>query len=152
EASGAAALRDWAPFACSLAGERSAGVRSVNAWAFAEQQLPDAGGTGSWVCTRAETWRGGGAGALGQFRTPGRRYGAVAAKGGDVTACGPRDPHVLAGVLWKSGDGQWYLLAAGGRDTASIRATGGVTASAQGTTLVARAKQGAQAELAGTLE
>ena len=152
EASGAAARRDWAPFACSLAAERSAGVRSVNAWAFAEQQLPDASGTGSWVCTRAETWRGDGTVSLAQFRTPGGRYGAVAARGADVTACGPRDPHVLAGVLWKSGGGHWYLLAAGSRDTASIRATGGVTASAQGTQLVARAKQGAQADLAGTLE
>ncbi|MER6081632.1 hypothetical protein [Streptomyces sp. NPDC001833] len=152
EASGAAALHDWAPFACSLAAERSAGVRSVNAWAFAEQQLPDAGGTGSWVCTRAETWRGDGTVSLAQFRTPGSRYGAVAAKGADVTACGPRDPQVLAGVLWKSGEGRWYLLAAGSRDTASIRATGGVTASAQEQTMAAAAKQGAQAQLTGTLE
>ncbi|MFI6246376.1 hypothetical protein [Streptomyces sp. NPDC051016] len=152
EASGAAGLRDWAPFACSLAAERSAGVRSVNAWAFAEQTLPESGGTGAWVCTRAETWRGDGTMALAQFRTPGSPYGAVAAKGSDVTACGPRDPQVLAGVLWKSGGGQWYLLAAGGRDTASVRATGGVTASAEGTQLVARAKQGAQADLTGTLE
>ncbi|MFE3169088.1 hypothetical protein [Streptomyces sp. NPDC059224] len=152
DASGARALRDWAPFACSLSAERFAGVRSVNAWAFAEQPLPDAGGTGSWVCTRAETWRGDGAVSLAQFRTPGSPYGAVAAKGSDVTACGPRDPHVLAGVLWKSGAGQWYLLAAGSRDTASVRATGGVTASAQGTLLTARAKQGAQADLTGTLE
>ncbi|WP_123977750.1 hypothetical protein [Streptomyces sp. Ag109_O5-1] len=152
EASGAKALRDWAPFACSLAAERSAGVRSVNVWAFAEQPLPDASGTGSWVCTRAETWRGDGTLSLAQFRTPGSQYGAVTAKGADVTACGPRDPQVLAGVLWKSGAGQWYLLAAGGRDTASIRATGGITASAPGTLLVARAKQGAQADLTGTLK
>ncbi|MEU3513729.1 hypothetical protein ABZ770_00220 [Streptomyces sp. NPDC006654] len=146
----AAVARDWAPYACSLAAERSAGVRGVNAWAFAEQPLPG-GGTGSWVCTRAETWRGDGTLALAQFRTPGSRYGAVTARGADVTACGPRDPHVLAGVLWKSGSGQWYLLAAGGRDTTSIRATGGVTASAPGSLLVARAKQGAQATLKGTL-
>ncbi|MEU2773251.1 hypothetical protein ABZ646_10005 [Streptomyces sp. NPDC007162] len=150
EDSGAVA-RDWAPYACSLAAERSAGVRGVNAWAFAEQPLPAGGGTGSWVCTRAETWRGDGTVALAQFRTPGSRYGAVAARGTDVTACGPRDPQVLAGVLWKSGGGQWYLLAAGGRDTTSIRATGGVTASAPGSLLVARAKQGAQATLKGTL-
>lgn len=147
----AAVARDWAPYACSLAAERSAGVRGVNAWAFAEQPLPASGGTGSWVCTRAETWRGDGTLALAQFRTPGSRYGAVTAKGTDVTACGPRDPHVLAGVLWKSGGGQWYLLAAGGRDTTSIRATGGVTASAPGSLLVARAKQGSQATLKGTL-
>ncbi|MER6466648.1 hypothetical protein ABT278_40125 [Streptomyces sp. NPDC001228] len=151
DASGARALRDWAPFACSLSAERSTGVRTVNAWSFAEQPLPDGSGSGSWVCTRAETWRGDGAVSLAQFRTPGSRYGAVAAKGSDVTACGPRDPHVLAGVLWKSGAGHWYLLAAGDRDTASVRATGGVTASAQGALLTARAEQGARADLTGTL-
>ncbi|PNG17476.1 hypothetical protein, partial [Streptomyces cahuitamycinicus] len=61
EVSGAAALRTWQPFACSLGTVRSAGVRSVNAWAFNTQPLPDASGSAAWVCTRAETWRGGGA-------------------------------------------------------------------------------------------
>ncbi|MGW0633492.1 hypothetical protein [Streptomyces sp. NPDC002758] len=152
EASGDAALRTWAPYACSLSASRAAGVSSVNAWAYADQQLPEAGGTASWVCTRAETWRGEGSLALAQFHTPGGPYGAVAAKGAGVPACGPRDPHVLAGVLWKSGSGSWYLLAAGGRDTASVRTTGGVTANARGSRLTVRAKQGAQAQLTGTLE
>ncbi|MGW2640929.1 hypothetical protein [Streptomyces sp. NPDC001348] len=152
EASGAQALHTWAPFACSLAAQRSAGVRSVNAWSFADQPLPDASGTGSWVCTRAETWRGDGTLVLAQFQTPRVRYGAVAAKGTDVTACGPRDPHVLAGVLWKSGAGAWYLLTAGGSDTASIRTTGGVTATTEGNLLAVRAKRGAQVELQGTLK
>ncbi|MGW3149082.1 hypothetical protein ACWDG1_31275 [Streptomyces sp. NPDC001177] len=152
EADGAEALRTWAPFACSLSAERSAGVRSVNAWAFADQSLPEDGGTARWVCTRAETWRGDGTAALAQFHTPGGRYGAVAAKGTDVTACGARDPHVLAGVLWKSDAGTWYLLAAGGRDTASIRTTGGVTATGRGSTLAVPAKQGTQAQLSGTLD
>ncbi|GGT01479.1 hypothetical protein [Streptomyces cinerochromogenes] len=151
EASGAEGLRTWAPFACSLSAERSAGIRSVNAWAFAEQPLPDAGGSAAWVCTRAETWRGDGTAALAQFRTPGGAAGAVVAKGTDVPACGPRDPHVLAGVLWKSAAGSWYLLAAGSRDTSSIRATGGVTASGQGPLLAAKAEQGARADLKGTL-
>ncbi|MFJ3230157.1 hypothetical protein [Streptomyces sp. NPDC086787] len=152
EVSGAAARRAWAPFACSLAAARSAGVRSVNAWAYAEQPLPDGGATASWVCTRAETWRGDGSAALAQFHTPGGRYGAVAARGTDGPACGPRDPHVLAGVLWKSGAGAWYLLAAGSRDTASVSASGGVTASARGRVLAVRAEQGAQAKLSGTLK
>ncbi|MFI5682451.1 hypothetical protein [Streptomyces sp. NPDC051636] len=152
EAHGAQALRVWAPFACSLAAERSAGVRSVNAWGFADQPLPDASGTATWVCTRAETWRGGGTAVLAQFQTPGGKYGAVAARARDVPACGPRDPHVLAGVLWKSGAGTWYLLAAGGRDTASIRTTGGVTAATGGNLLAVRAKRGARAELKGTLD
>ncbi|MFC9929826.1 hypothetical protein [Streptomyces sp. NPDC127190] len=151
EASGAAGLRAWAPFACSLAAERAAGVRTVNAWPYSEQPLPDGSGAGDWVCTRADTWRGDGTVALAQFRTPNGPVGAAVAKGVDVPACGPRDPHVLAGVLWKSGGGHWYLLAAGDPRTASIRATGGVTASGPGALLAARATQGAQAELKGTL-
>ncbi|MFE6525750.1 hypothetical protein [Streptomyces sp. NPDC057794] len=152
EVSGAAALHTWQPFACSLGTLRSAGVRSVNAWAFNEQPLPDASGSAAWVCTRAETWRGGGARVLAQFHTPGGAYGAVAAKAENVPACGARDPHVLAGVLWKSKAGDWYLLAAGGRETASIRAAGGVDGSARGSLLTVPAEQGAQAELKGTLE
>ncbi|MEV5881469.1 hypothetical protein AB0L74_01825 [Streptomyces sp. NPDC052020] len=152
EASGAEALRTWAPYACSLGAVRGQGVRSVNAWEFAEQPLPDASGSAAWVCTRAETWRGRGARALAQFRAPGGRYGAVAAKGTGVTACGARDPHVLAGVLWKSEADDWYLLAAGSDDTASVRVTGGVSASADGNLLTARAKRGARAEVKGTLE
>lgn len=151
EASGAWGLRTWAPFACSLAAERSSGIRSVNAWAYAEQPLPDGSGSGAWVCTRAETWRGDGTAALAQFRTPGGAAGAVVAKATDVPACGPRDPHVLAGVLWKSAAGSWYLLAAGSEGTSSVSATGGVTASGQGRLLAAKAEQGARADLKGTL-
>jgi len=151
EASGAEALRTWSPFACSLATVRSRGVRSVNAWQYARQALPDASGTAAWVCTRADTWRGGGTRVLAQFHTPGGAYGAVAAKAENSPACGARDPHVLAGVLWKSGTGAWYLLAAGSRDTASIRATGGVSGAAQGRLLAVRTKQGARAGLKGTL-
>ncbi|KIE24843.1 hypothetical protein LK08_22580 [Streptomyces sp. MUSC 125] len=150
--SGAEGLRAWAPFACSLAAERSAGIRSVNAWAYAEQPLPDGSGAGDWVCTRAETWRGAGTAVLAQFHPPGKPVGAVVAKGTDVPACGPHGPHVLAGVLWKSGAGTWYLLAAGGRDTGSITTTGGVRASSQGNLLAVRAKQGVQASLQGTLK
>ncbi|WP_367323698.1 hypothetical protein [Streptomyces sp. HUAS ZL42] len=152
ETSGAEALHTWAPFACSLAEARGQGVRSVNAWRYAEQPLPDASGSADWVCTRAETWQGTGPRVLAQFRTPDGAYGAVAAKAENVPACGPRDPHVLAGVLWKSEGGHWYLLAAGSRGTSSIRATGGVRATSEGRLLTARAKQGAQAGLTGTLE
>ncbi|NEY34350.1 hypothetical protein GTU99_19430 [Streptomyces sp. PRKS01-65] len=152
EASGAAALRTWAPYACSLGAVRGQGVRSVNAWKFAEQSLPDDSGSATWVCTRAETWRGRGARALAQFRAPGGRHGTVAAGGADVTACGARDPHVLAGVVWKSEADGWYLLAAGSDGTESVRATGGVRASADGNLLAARAERGVRAELRGTLE
>ncbi|MFJ6661073.1 hypothetical protein ACIQNG_32710 [Streptomyces sp. NPDC091377] len=152
DAAGAEALRTWSPYACSLGAVAGQGVRAVNAWNYAEQPLPEASGTASWVCTRAETWRGGGQRVLAQFRTPGSAYGAVAAKGQNVSACGARDPQVLAGVLWKSQTGSWYLLAAGGRDTASIATTGGVKATAQGNVLAVRAEAGAKAGLKGTLE
>ncbi|GHD98040.1 hypothetical protein [Streptomyces alanosinicus] len=151
EVSDTAGRAAWAPFACSLAAERSVGVRGVNAWTFAEQPLPDGSGSAEWMCTRAETWRGDGTGALAQFRTPGGRVAAIVAKGTDARSCGPRDPHALAGVLWKSAAGHWYLLAAGDKDTATIQAGGGVTAAGQGRFLVARAKQGAHAQLKGTL-
>ncbi|MFJ7767281.1 hypothetical protein ACIQ1J_02285 [Streptomyces sp. NPDC097107] len=152
DASGAEALGTWAPYACSLGAVRGQGVRSVNAWQFATQPLPDSSGSAAWVCTRAETWRGDGARVMAQFRTPGGAQGAVAAKAQGVPACGERDPHVLAGVLWKSEGGHWYLLAAGGRDTKSVEATGGISDSADGNLLTAKAEQGAQAELKGTLE
>ncbi|MFD3733858.1 hypothetical protein [Streptomyces sp. NPDC058632] len=152
EVAGEKALRAWAPFACSLASMRSAGVRSVNAWAFAEQPLPDASGSAAWVCTRAETWRGGGARTQAQFHTPGGPSGTVAAQAEDVPQCGEREPRVLAGVLWKSGAGTWYLLAAGSRGTTSVTATGGVEGTAQGSLLAVEAEQGARADLEGTLE
>ncbi|MFF3738621.1 hypothetical protein [Streptomyces sp. NPDC002566] len=152
DATGAEALRAWAPFACSLGEVRAQGVRSVNAWAYARQPLPDGSGSGGWVCTRAETWRGDGTRALAQFRTPGGLFGAVVAAAGDVPACGPRDPHVLAGVLWKSEAGSWYLLAAGDRAAESVRATGGVRGESAGNLLAVRTKRGARADLEGTLK
>ncbi|MFC9112320.1 hypothetical protein ACFTWN_03190 [Streptomyces sp. NPDC057092] len=150
--SGAKELRAWAPYACSLAVMRSAGVRSVNAWTFAGQPLPDADGEAEWLCTRGETWRGTGARVLAQFHTPGARYGAVAATAQDVPACGERRPEVLAGVLWKSAEGAWYLLAAGSDGVAGVKATGGIEGSAKDRLLSVRAEKGARADLEGTLE
>ncbi|WP_439959779.1 hypothetical protein [Streptomyces abyssomicinicus] len=141
----------WRPLACSLATMRGQGVRSVNAWRFAEQPLPDGTGSAAWVCTRSETWRGEGTQVLAQFRPPGVEAAAVTAKGADVTACGARDPQVVAGVLWKAGSGAWHLLAAGGPRTASVTASGGVRAEAEGRFLSAPAEQGARADLRATL-
>lgn len=144
-------LGTWSPYACSLAAARARGVRSVNAWQYARQSLPDWAGTATWVCTRAETWRAGGTRVLAQFQAPGARYGAVAAKADDSPACGARDPHVLAGVLWKSGEGTWYLLAAGDGGTTSVTAKGKYSGSSDGNMLAVRARQGARADLRGTL-
>ncbi|WP_045555813.1 hypothetical protein [Streptomyces sp. FxanaA7] len=144
-----AAPAAWAPFACSLAAVRSQGVRTVNAWRFARQPLPDGSGTADWVCTRTETWRGAGTRAMTQFNTPAGAY--VTAAADEVPACGPADPHVLAAAPWKSAAGVSYLLAAGGRDTVSVELSGGASGSAQGNLLAVPVEEGAQAELKGTL-
>ncbi|QNP73080.1 hypothetical protein IAG44_29045 [Streptomyces roseirectus] len=152
DVTGVDALKTWAPYACSLADLRAAGVRAVNAWQFARQPLPDGSGSAQWVCTRAETWRGDGTRASAQFHTPGGLFGAVVAKAADVPACGPRDPHVLAGALWKSKKGHWFLMAAGDKDTRSVRTAGGVNVAAEGNLLTVRTEQGVQATLEGTLK
>ncbi|MFI9216201.1 hypothetical protein [Streptomyces werraensis] len=152
DASGAKALRTWQPYSCSLAAMRSAGVRSVNAWAYADQPLPGGDGRAEWLCTRGETWRGTGARVLAQFHSPGARYGAVAARAENVPACGERQPDVLAGVLWKSAGGSWYLLAAGSDGVESVEATGGIEGEAEDRLLSVRAEKGARADLKGTLE
>jgi putative sterol carrier protein len=73
----------------------------------------------------------------------------VAAKAEDSLACGARDAKVLAGVLWKSRAGNWYILGAGSKNVTSVAATGG--SRAQGNLLAARTERGAQARLTGTL-
>ncbi|MBA4860250.1 hypothetical protein H1V43_02400 [Streptomyces sp. PSKA54] len=151
EATGPLSLAGWARTACSLAAVRSHGVRSVNLWQYARQQLPEGNGAATWMCTRAETWRGTGSRVLAHFLEPGQAAGAVAAKAEDSPACGTREPHVLAGVLWKSQSGAWYLLAAGSRQVVSVQATGAVSGSAQGHVLSVRTQQGAQVGLRGQL-
>ncbi|GAA1009822.1 MULTISPECIES: hypothetical protein [Streptomyces] len=152
ETSDASARSTWAPFVCSLSAVRTQGVRSVNLWPYARQPLPDGSGTAEWVCTRAETWRGTGPRVMAQFRVPQGRHGTAVARAEDVSACGAHDPHVLAGVLWKSEAGLWYLLAAGTEDTASISATGDVRATAEGHLLAVRTRRGAEVDLAGKLD
>ncbi|MEK8142748.1 hypothetical protein NKH18_12555 [Streptomyces sp. M10(2022)] len=60
-------------------------------------------------------------GTAGILRRP--RNGCGARRG--LPDCGVRRPRVLAGVLWKSQGGQWYVLAAGSRQFVSLSATGG---------------------------
>ncbi|MFH8792965.1 hypothetical protein [Streptomyces sp. NPDC017941] len=141
---------DWSRTACSLAAARSHGVRTVNAWSYAAQALPDGSGEAKWVCTRAETWRGGGGRALAQFLAPGARTAAVAAKAEGEPACGVREPSVLAGVLWKSATGSWYVLAGGSKDVASLAVSGGQRS--PGNTLAVRSSQGARPTLTGRLD
>ncbi|WP_351233720.1 hypothetical protein [Streptomyces sp. NPDC002133] len=151
-----AARKAWSRTACLLPAVRSHGIRAVNSWEYARQPLPEANGTAAWLCTRAETWRGTGSRAFAQFQAPTTRRpadapAAVAARSEGSPACGPRDPRVLAGVLWKSRAGQWYVLAAGSDQFRSLATSGGVRSSAEGNLLAVRAAQGSRAELHGTL-
>uniref|UniRef100_UPI000698CE9D hypothetical protein n=1 Tax=Streptomyces odonnellii TaxID=1417980 RepID=UPI000698CE9D len=129
DVSGAGDRAAWARTACLLPTVRSHGVRSVNSWQFARQTLPESNGTARWLCTRAETWRGTGSRVLAQFQAPSRRESAptaVAARAENSPACGVRSPQVLAGVLWKSHAGHWYVLAAGSEKVTSLELSGGV--------------------------
>ncbi|NGN70298.1 hypothetical protein G5C51_41250 [Streptomyces sp. A7024] len=149
--SSATARQRWARSACRLGALAGQGVRSVNAWTFAGQPLPESGGTAAWLCARADTWRGRGTQVLALFQPPGRAQAAVAARGRDTIACGAREPRALAGVLWKSRSGKWYVLAAGSRDVASVTASGGVSGEARGRFLALRTERGARADLTARL-
>ncbi|WP_408057078.1 hypothetical protein [Streptomyces changanensis] len=161
DVAGGRARLEWARTACLLPSMRALGVRSVNSWRFAEQELPGSGtGTAAWLCTRAETWRGPGSRVLAQFQPPAPKAapgapvtaGAVAARAQDSPACGTRRPDVLAGVVWKDPDDRWYVLAAGSARVASLATSGGVDGRSEGRLLAVEAERGARAELSGTLE
>ncbi|WP_326669679.1 hypothetical protein [Streptomyces sp. NBC_01257] len=157
DVSGHAEHESWARTACLLKAVRSHGVRTVNSWTYATQSLPEGGGAAQWLCTRAETWRGTGSRVLAQFQAPSARPpgsrppGAVAARAEDSPACGARTPRVLAGVLWKSHGGRWYVLAAGSRQFTSLTTSGGVAGRARGRLLAVPARAGDRAQLNGRL-
>lgn len=154
EATTERARRSWAHVGCQLASARGQGVRSVNSWAYADQTLPEGAGDTQWTCVRAETWRGAGSRTTVQFQPPGSdpdAPGTVVARSQDSPACGPRNPQVLAGALWKAPSGQWYLLAGGGGQVSSISATGDVRGTAVGDALALPAPPNAHAKLTGHL-
>lgn len=145
----------WARTACHLSSVNGEGVRSVTSTAFAAQELPGGAGTAQWVCTRAETWRGAGSRAMTQFQAPqpdGEAVapGVVTARAEDTAACGERAPDVVGGILWKSDDEQWFLLAAGSEGVTSLSAEGGVTGEVPGRIAALPASEGAEAELRGS--
>ncbi|GAU69500.1 hypothetical protein SSP35_12_01480 [Streptomyces sp. NBRC 110611] len=160
EATDAPALRSWARTACSLGALRGAGVRSVNDWAFAEQDLPEGGGRAFWVCSRADTWRGPGTVTV-RFLPPAARPtdpGRIAGRATGTAACSRFGPHVVGDVRWQAKSGTWYLLAAGSRDVSGLDATGGgVRAAGTTSTLAApagpdtRAETGAETAVVGRL-
>ncbi|MFC9791204.1 hypothetical protein ACFVJI_00985 [Streptomyces sp. NPDC127584] len=152
DATGPEARAAWARTACQLTAVRAHGVRSVSAWRFARQPLPEGAGLGTWLCTRAETWRGTGSRVLAQFLVPSPAVpAALAARSEGSPACGVRDPRVLAGVLWQAPAGGWYVLAAGSPDFAALETSGGVKGRSDGPLLAVKAAAGARADLGGTL-
>lgn len=153
DVAGRAERESWARTACLLPAVRAGGVRAVNSWLFAHQRLPEGNGAARWLCVRAETWRGTGSRVLAEFQATAEPSapGAVVARAEDSPACGPRDPHVLAGVLWKSAGGRWYVVAAGSDRFTSLSTSGGVAGSSRGRLLTVRARAGDRAELEGLL-
>ncbi|MGW7070597.1 hypothetical protein ACWGII_31080 [Streptomyces sp. NPDC054855] len=141
EATGSAALRSWAHTACRLPGLRESGVRAVNQWEFAEQDLPERGGRAVWSCTRASTWRGPGD-VLVQFRTSTASPTApakVVGRARSTAACSRFGQHIVAGAPWTAPSGRHYLLAAGSREVEGIEVTGDVEATERGRTLAVKA-------------
>ncbi|WP_406057801.1 hypothetical protein OG462_14230 [Streptomyces sp. NBC_01077] len=152
DVTGSAAREAWARTACQLTAVRAHGVRSVNAWQFARQPLPEGAGRGTWLCTRAETWRGTGSRVLAQFLAPSPTVpAALVARSEGSPACGVRDPRVLAGVLWQAPGGGWYVLAAGSPDFTALETSGGVEGRSDGPVLAVKAAAGARADLDGIL-
>ncbi|WP_234900101.1 hypothetical protein [Streptomyces filamentosus] len=143
EATGPLGLAAWARSGCLLGPLRDAGVRSVNRWEFAAQELPERAGRALWVCARAETWEGTGRAGVtleAPARAPGP--GRPVASVPDTAACGRFGQDVLAGTPWTAPSGTRYLLAAGSRHVVGITVSGAVRATARGRVLAVRAAPG----------
>ncbi|MFE9405002.1 hypothetical protein ACFYNY_25255 [Streptomyces sp. NPDC006530] len=153
EATGAAALVSWSHTACTLRSMADGGVRAVNNWIFAEQQLPENAGQAQWLCSRADTWNGPGR-AIVRFQPPttaAREPGTLVADARDTSYCSRFNQHILADVRWNAPSGTPYLLAAGSRAVARITVTGQVRADSTATTLAVKAAPGQSAELGALL-
>ncbi|MFD5915974.1 hypothetical protein ACFVYP_09390 [Kitasatospora sp. NPDC058201] len=121
EAVGPDALRAWARAGCA-APDGTPGVRQVNLWTFAVQQLPQNAGTAAWVCLRADRWDGEGSAATAVL-LPGART-AQRTGGGPGRACSRFEQDTVGWTWWRSPQGTEYLLAAGSRRTARIAVKG----------------------------
>ncbi|MGW5638295.1 hypothetical protein [Streptomyces sp. NPDC003832] len=137
EATGPDALAGWARTACRLDGLRGHGVRAVNHWVFAEQKLPERAGGATWVCARADTWRGPGRVEY-LFLGAGRGAARSAGVREDTAECSRFGQDVVAGTDWRAPSGQSYVLAAGSRSVVRVEATGPLKATADGPFLAAR--------------
>lgn len=152
EATSSAALTSWARTACRLTEFRDDGVRAVNAWDFAAQDLPQDAGRAVWSCTRATTWRGPGHVLL-QFKTPGRSEPApVVARARSTAACSRFGQHVVASTQWTAPSGTRYLLAAGSREVTGITVSGALDAEARGRTLAEKSPEEARPRVRARLD
>ncbi|MEU6818091.1 hypothetical protein [Streptomyces sp. NPDC046860] len=149
EATGSAALVAWRQSGCEPGPPGGAGVRAVNAWDFAGQDLPDGGGPAVWTCVRADTWRGPGDITV-LLRRPGREA-RVVTRVRSTAACSRFGQHVVARTSWKSPRGHRYVLAAGSRAVTSLTLTGDVRATRSGPTLAVRAPEDASTRVRGGL-
>ncbi len=137
EATGTAALLAWAHQACGLGSLRDTGARAVNAWDFAEQDLPDGGGHALWTCARTDTWQGSGNVTV-TLRTAQDATDApadVVARARSTAACSRFGQHIVAFTGWRSPKSRWYALVAGSRAVTGITISGDITASKAGRTL-----------------
>ncbi|SCK16975.1 hypothetical protein H181DRAFT_01116 [Streptomyces sp. WMMB 714] len=127
EAMGERARTRLAHTSCAMRALVGSGTRSVNTWRFKQQLLPEGEGIASWTCTRAETWRGQGAQALGGFQPPAEEPdepAVLTARAMDTTSCGKREPNVVSATRWRSQAGNWYVLAAGSSKVTGITVKG----------------------------
>ncbi|PJN05032.1 hypothetical protein CG740_03990 [Streptomyces sp. CB01201] len=153
EATSSAALVSWSHAACTLRSAAGGGVRAVNNWVFAEQQLPENAGQAEWLCSRADTWNGPGR-AVVRFQPPttaAREPGTLIADARDTSYCSRFNQHLLADARWSAPSGTPYLLAAGSRAVTRITVTGQVRADGTGTTLAVKAPPGRSADISGVL-
>ncbi|ALV38058.1 hypothetical protein AS200_42990 [Streptomyces sp. CdTB01] len=153
EATGPAALVAWGHLACALGSLGDAGVRSVNAWDFAEQHLPDSGGTAVWTCARADTWSGPGevTVTLRTSRDTPTAPARTVARARSTAACSRFGQNVAATTGWRSPRGHWYVLAAGSRAVTRLSVSGDASATKEGRTLDAPASHSPRTRVLATL-
>ncbi|MFE2724846.1 hypothetical protein [Kitasatospora sp. NPDC059327] len=121
EAVGPDALAAWARAGCAVP-DGSPGVKQLNLWAFAVQQLPQNAGAASWVCLRADRWNGEGSAATAVLLPNAR--GPQRTGGGPGRACSRFEQDTVGWTWWRSPQGTEFLLAAGSRRVARIAVKG----------------------------
>ncbi|MFD9124459.1 hypothetical protein ACFV0G_06710, partial [Kitasatospora sp. NPDC059571] len=153
EATGSEALVTWSRTACALP-EHGPGVKEVNAWAFAEQQLPQRAGTATWVCLRTDRWNGDGSAAT-EVLLPGAAGGAVRTGLAEGRGCSRFDQNAVGWTRWRAPDGRDFLLVAGSRRVArlSVRGAGApVDESPSDRTLAVERPTAGRPEVTGVLD